>query len=573
VATRTLGQIRRDIQKFGETFRVINRDTIGGSYGRTVWEDNPQCIASVDFVARQDDVINLLRDVHWDLCIVDEARKMAAYRYGQKASKTQRYKFGEFLRDRADHLLFLTATPHKGDPENFALLLQLLDRDLYVSGDILAEASAHDEIRIMIRRLKDPQKLGRLKQELRELPDDLEDLTEAERRRFEDDLVERLTMAETMAELENEITVIERLVRLAKANENSVRETKFEELREVVSQHLSGRDERLLVFTEHKDALDFLVRKLTDLGFHCRTIHGGMPLDKRIGAEREFSERKPSIMVATEAAGEGINLQFCSLMVNDDIPGNPNRLEQRIGRIHRYKQQREVMIFNPVAKNTREGEVMDRLLDKLGEMRKALGSDRGYDVIGSIIPLPRFEALKKDWLAERRTLADILADLDVETDGQQVARIRADINDRSLGSRYIETCKLDADRQKSKEQRLTPEYIEKFFVEAYRSFGGSITRTEEGGRRTAGNRVSGVPSSILRSRSSVLRPPTSSLRLLDWPRAAGAPQARRATRAALRQDRPELHQDHIRQGAGRGLLGEGAQCRRGYLEIRAFSAS
>jgi len=552
-------QWRRELQdKFGETFTVVNRGTVGAAYGRNVWDDNPQCITSIDFVARQDEILNLLRDVRWDLCIVDEAHKMAAYRYGQKVDKTQRYEFGEFLRDRTDHFLFLTATPHKGDPNNFALLLQLLDKDLYVTGDILAEASAHDENRIMIRRLKedmkkfdgspcfpprkvqtlpykltpdeltlyeavtdyvrnnfqralaaenrnvglaltvlqrrlassmaairlslerrlkrlrDLQKLGKLKQEYGDLPEDLDDLTEAERWHFEDDLVERLTMAETMAELEAEIEDLERLVSLAKTNEKGVAETKFVELRDVVCQHLSGKNERLLVFTEHKDTLDFLVRKLTSLGFHCCTIHGGMSLEKRIGAEREFYERKPSIMVATEAAGEGINLQFCSLMVNYDIPWNPNRLEQRMGRIHRYKQEREVMIFNLVAQNTREGEVMDCLLRKLDDMRKALGSDRVYDVIGEIIPIPRFDALMKDWLARRRTMDEILADIDLQTDETQVAKIRADMNDRSLGSRYIDLSKLDADRQKSKEQRLMPEYIEKFFVEAYRSFGGTI---------------------------------------------------------------------------------------------------
>ena len=87
-------------------------------------------------------------------------------------------------------------------------------------------------------------------------------------------------------------------------------------------------------------------------------------------------------------------------MVNYDIPWNPNRLEQRMGRIHRYKQRTEVMIFNLVAKNTREGEVMERLLRKLEDMRKALGSDRVYDVIGEIIPAPKFDALMKDWLSK-----------------------------------------------------------------------------------------------------------------------------------------------------------------------------
>lgn len=560
-------QWRRELQdKFGETFTVVNRGTVGAAYGRNVWEDHAQCITSIDFVARQDEILNQLRDVRWDLVIVDEAHKMAAYRYGAKVNKTQRYEFGEFLRDRTDHFLFLTATPHKGDPDNFALLLQLLDKDLYVTGEILAEASAHGENRIMIRRLKedmkkfdgspcfpprkvqtlpyklspdelalydavtdyvqhnfqraeaaenrnvglaltvlqrrlasslaairlslerrlkrlrDLQKLGKLKQEYGELPEDLDDLTEADRWHFEDDLVERVTMAGTMAELEAEIDDLEKLVAMAKQMERntSFRETKFEELRSVVSAHLSGREERLLVFTEHKDTLDFLVRKLTNLGFHCCTIHGGMSLEKRIDAEREFFERKPSIMVATEAAGEGINLQFCSLMVNYDIPWNPNRLEQRMGRIHRYKQEREVMIFNLVAKNTREGEVMDRLLRKLDDMRRALGSDRVYDVIGEIVSVPKFDALMKDWLAKRRTMAEILADIDLQTDETQVARIRADMNDRSLGSRYIDLSKLDADRQKSKEQRLMPEYVEKFFVEAYRSFGGTITALKDG---------------------------------------------------------------------------------------------
>src|SRR5690606_6263614 len=129
--------------------------------------------------------------------------------------------------------------------------------------------------------------------------------------------------------------------------------------------------------------------------------HGGMSLPKRIDAEREFFEHCPSVMIATEAAGEGINLQFCSLMVNYDIPWNPNRLEQRMGRIHRYKQQREVMIFNLVASNTREGEVMARLLAKLEDMKVALGSDRVYDVIGEIISAPKFDELMRDWLSSR----------------------------------------------------------------------------------------------------------------------------------------------------------------------------
>ena len=556
-------QWRRELhEKFGETFDVVNRATVNAAYGRNIWEDKPQCITSVDFVARQDDVQGMMRDTRWDLVIVDEAHKMAAYRYGTKIDKTARYELGEFLRERTDHLLFLTATPHKGDPDNFALLLQLLDRDLYATGDILAEAGVQDENRIMIRRLKEDmrkfdgtpcfpprhvrtlpyelspaevdlyeavtayvknnfqraesegnrnvglaltvlqrrlassivavslslerrlkrlrglRKLGQLKQEFGEIPEELEDLTEAERWKFEDEVVERLTLASNMAELETEIAELEQLVRKAKHAQREVVETKFEELRNVISKHVSGKNERLLVFTEQKDTLDFLLRRLRDLGFHCCTIHGGMALPKRIDAEREFFEHCPSVMVATEAAGEGINLQFCSLMVNYDIPWNPNRLEQRMGRIHRYKQQKEVMIFNLVASNTREGEVVHRLLLKLEAMKKALGSDRVYDVIGEIISAPKFDELMRAWLANRRTLQEILAEIDVHTDETQVARIRSEMHDKALGSRYIDMAALAEQVRESKEQRLMPEYIERFFIEAYRSFGGTIAEVK-----------------------------------------------------------------------------------------------
>ena len=176
-------------------------------------------------------------------------------------------------------------------------------------------------------------------------------------------------------------------------------------------------------------------------------------MERRIAAEREFFEHKPSVMIATEAAGEGINLQFCSLMVNYDLPWNPVRLEQRMGRIHRYKQEKEVMISNLVAGNTVEGEVMHLLLRKLADMRKALGSDRVYDVIGEIIPAPHFDALMKDWLSKCRTMNEILADIRLQTDDKQVARIRADMEDKALGSRFIDLSKLEADRLKSKEHR------------------------------------------------------------------------------------------------------------------------
>jgi len=566
-------QWRREMHdKFGETFAVINRATVDAAYGRNVWEETAQAICSIDFVARNDEIRERMRDTRWDLVVVDEAHKMAAYRYGTKTKATARYELGAFLAQRTDHFLFLTATPHKGDPDNFALLLQLLDPDLYVTGDILAEASDRDENRIMCRRLKedmrkfngepcfpprhvmtlsyelkggergvtdeatelglynavtnyvthhfrraddagnrnvglaltvlqrrlasslaairsslerrlkrlkDLKKLGHLRQQIDEgeLPEDFEDLDDMDERdrwRLEDDAVERLTLAQNMVELDAEIDELTRLVDLARRTQRSAVETKFEQLRDVIGKHIAGTAEKLLVFTEHKDTLDFLVGKITDLGFRVTQIHGGMSLEKRIAAEREFFE-SAQIMVATEAAGEGINLQFCALMMNYDIPWAPVRLEQRMGRIHRYRQQKEVMIYNLVARNTREGAVLGTLLAKLERMREALGSDRVYDVIGDIIPTPKLDQLMRDWLASRRTMDEILADPALELKPADIDAFRADMENNALGSRYIDLSKLEADMQRSREERLMPEYIERFFVEAYRSLGGAIT--------------------------------------------------------------------------------------------------
>jgi len=173
-------------------------------------------------------------------------------------------------------------------------------------------------------------------------------------------------------------------------------------LRAVLTEHgLFGNPKmRLLVFTEHKDTLDYLagdgrdhrpLGKLREWGLTLTQIHGGMKIGdrdmpgSRIHAEREFKE-SAQVLVATEAAGEGINLQFCWLMINYDIPWNPVRLEQRVGRIHRYGQEHDCLVINFVAQNTREGRVLQKLLDRLREIRRELGTDQVFDVVGEVFP-------------------------------------------------------------------------------------------------------------------------------------------------------------------------------------------
>ena len=164
------------------------------------------------------------------------------------------------------------------------------------------------------------------------------------------------------------------------------------------------RDEKLIVFTEHRDTADFLVRRLEGLGFTGRValIHGGLPYQERERQVEFFrgptTEGGAGYLVATDDAGEGINLQFCWLMVNYDIPWNPARLEQRMGRIHRYGQEHDpVVIVNLVAGSTREGRVLRTLLDKLEAIRRQLQSDKVFDVVGRL-----FQGLSmKDYLEKR----------------------------------------------------------------------------------------------------------------------------------------------------------------------------
>lgn len=197
-------------------------------------------------------------------------------------------------------------------------------------------------------------------------------------------------IATSLNDLQAERELVNNLLQMARKVQVAGLESKFDKLRRIITRK-SFTNEKLLVFTEHKDTLEYLVRRLSSMGYagQIATIHGGMHYKKR-EAQVEFF-RKPHdqggarFMIATDAAGEGINLQFCWIMINYDIPWNPARLEQRMGRIHRYGQAHDpVVILNLVASNTREGKVLKILLEKLEIIRKELKSDKVFDVIGRV---------------------------------------------------------------------------------------------------------------------------------------------------------------------------------------------
>ena len=261
--------------------------------------------------------------------------------------------------------------------------------------------------RMKLRRekiLADPDRY-REEQIQRRVPDDFDELTEAEQEEILREL-EEVVISIDPESLREEILQLSRLITQAHHLEEREVESKLLKLRETITSQGIFTDPtmKLLIFTEHKDTLDYLagdgrdgrpLGKLREWGLSVTTIHGSMKIGdrdmpgSRIHAEREFRDTC-QVMVATEAAGEGINLQFCWFMINYDIPWNPVRLEQRMGRIHRYGQEKDCLIVNFVASNTREGRVLQKLFERVKQIERDLDPysvGTVFNVLGDILSL------------------------------------------------------------------------------------------------------------------------------------------------------------------------------------------
>jgi len=319
-----------------------------------------------------------------------------------------------------------------------------------------------------------------------ELP---EDAPEQERWEAEERAL-RYTVARNLDELEAEIAILDSLAAQALAVEESGPERKLNELGRVIEEvglpsTGSGRSfrsgEKLLIFTEAKDTLDYLVENLTAWGLSVNHIDGTMAPPEHYRAEQVFQDPQGAqVMVATEAAGEGINLQFCHLMINYDLPWNPTRLEQRMGRIHRYGQKYEVYIYNLVATSTREGMVFHALLDKLERMRKGLGQDRVFDVVDQLLEGVPLERLIRDALANRLTFEEVRDQVLARLDRDQERRLQ-EATLAGLATRYVDLTRLRADRQRAAEERLVPAYIRAFFGQAMEALApGRLERRDDG---------------------------------------------------------------------------------------------
>jgi hypothetical protein len=250
-------------------------------------------------------------------------------------------------------------------------------------------------------------------------------------------------------------------------------------LREVLVEHgiFSDPKMKLLLFTEHKDTLDFLVERLKQWGLTVTQIHGGMKIGdrdtpgSRIYSEREFRETC-QVLVATEAAGEGINLQFCWFMINYDIPWNPMRLEQRMGRIHRYGQEKDCLIINFVSTNTREGRVLHQLFERIEAIEDDLDpkhTGKIFNVLGEIFPANQLERMIRDMYSRNLTEDVIKSRIVEQVDSERFRRI-TDSTLEGLAKRELNLAVIVGKSAEAKERRLVPEVIEDFFIKA-----GSVT--------------------------------------------------------------------------------------------------
>ena len=319
------------------------------------------------------------------------------------------------------------------------------------------------------------RRLAQLQGRLADAEQDEDDLDEAAR----DDVANDATAAVQLDQLRAEVAALDDLTQRVARVRESGRDSKLMALRDCLQQaefqELRDGRGKLLVFTEHRDTLSHLLEHLDSWGYSTCQIHGGMNPHQRKQAQEEF-RTSSQICVATEAAGEGINLQFCHLLVNYDLPWNPTRLEQRLGRIHRIGQLRDVHAFNFVATESQDGEpviegrILERLLHKLERMRTALG-DRVFDVIGEVLSLNKVNLpeMLRDVAYEPSGLASHL-DLIDRIDPGTLARYE-EATGIALARAHVDLASFNKANLEAEERRLMPRYVESHFLAAAREVG------------------------------------------------------------------------------------------------------
>ena len=339
--------------------------------------------------------------------------------------------------------------------------------------------------------------------------EDLEDAPDQELEYFNGYILDNATAARSIDELKSEIVTLNSLEKIARKVRLGGEDRKWGELADLLTEIFTSTEtinqqieesihcdsdalapkaspnQKLVIFTEHRDTLSYLVSRVSELlgaSDAVVTIHGGMGRDERVEAQEKFRhDPTVKILVATDAAGEGINLQRAHLMVNYDLPWNPNRIEQRFGRIHRIGQTEVCFLWNLVATETREGDVYRTLLDKLEIARQALGG-QVFDVLGKVVFDDKslrellIEAIRfgdKTEMKEHLTNA-VEGALDHE-------KIRMLLEDRALAPQSMDTSRVHRvgeEMERAEARRLQPHYIKSFFLEAFQRLEGTVVQRE-----------------------------------------------------------------------------------------------
>lgn len=388
--------------------------------------------------------------------------------------------------NRADQL--------SGDRKNtVGFALTILQRRLASSPEAIYQ-SLHRRRERLENRLNE-EKLGKRADEYRstihfDMDYDDDDYSSAELEQEEENVADQASAARTIKELEAEIAILKKLEKLANEVRMSGEDRKWDELSRLLQDNecmftADGKREKLIIFTEHRDTLRYLTGKIRTLFGNetsVATIHGGMLRDERRKVEESFRQDKNvRILIATDAAGEGINLQRAHLMINYDLPWNPNRLEQRFGRIHRIGQTEVCHLWNLVSQETREGMVFQCLFNKLEEERAALGG-KVFDILG-------------DMTFENRPLRDLLIEAirygndpkvrerlwQVVDHSMNAKKFRELISENALTEDSMDVSKVMEIREEMERveaHKLQPHFIEAFFIEAFKALGGKIHKRE-----------------------------------------------------------------------------------------------
>jgi len=445
-------------------------------YGNPFEREEFCFVASMDTL-KQDHFLRLLENAEIDLVVVDEAHKFS--------KGTDRYELGEVLSRRTKFLYFLTATPHRGDDEDYIARMKLLDPyvtdvesarylvirnlkddvidldgkevfppresrtidvpitedereihemlDEFIAEKLEQARASGDKKEInsarflgIILRKRASSSLYALKTSLenrikklsfdesidveeliKKLKEAEEEFDEAEKERREQEILNRMIQPQEVKKIVEIVKKIEEL---------GDKDSKFEKLLEMIDRIKSAdKDAKIVVFTEYRDTKDYLIRRLSER-YKVTGIDGTMSLEERKQALEHFRDQSGAdVMVCTDAAGEGIDMQFCNIEINYDLPWNPTRLEQRMGRIHRIGQERKVYYYNFVIRDTLDGYILSKLLQKIENIKEAM-SDRVYDVIGTLITEKDlnelFEELlrvpKEFWESKVRRIEDVV---------------------------------------------------------------------------------------------------------------------------------------------------------------------